>query len=460
MLVSTRDAWASGRKERPSRRIDIRFFLSSICILAAGLSCPSETATGPSVRPAQEPDRIILFFTGNELGALKPCGCSGGQLGGLSKRAAIFGRVPPGRRTIIDTGALVGSDQEQDLVKFGVLFEALGLLGYDVAHLTRQDVEIARSLGLLSNADRPFKIISGQWGPEAGRDNHSRSFGKEFRVNGRNVVVNVLALDAHSDPIERAGEFFAGRPDRLGVGVLILQNCDAQSRRAWARQSGADCLVCPTDADEPQILSEPGTKPLIFTPGRFGRHVVRLEVDFSGPQGELVLSFRDVPVDEALPEDEALEGLYKQYQLIVRQSGLLERYPRVPLPDDLRYAGSKECASCHEYEYAKWSTKAHADAFATLVEVGSDYDPECVICHVVGMDRASGFVTASLTPEMKNVGCENCHGPGSEHVRTLGQAPTVEPKSTCLDCHTPEHSSGYAGHEAEYLKKIVHWREP
>ena len=152
--------------------------------------------------------------------------------------------------------------------------------------------------------------------------------------------------------------------------------------------------------------------------------------------------------------------LYKQYQILVKLGNLLEKYPRVPLPDDLSYVGSKKCASCHEYEYDKWSTKAHADAFATLVEVGSDYDPECVICHVVGMDRASGFITASRTPEMKNVGCENCHGPGSEHVRTWGQAATVEPKSACVDCHTPEHSSGYAGHEAEYLQKIVHWREP
>jgi hypothetical protein len=410
------------------------------------------------VRPVQEPDRVVLFFTGNELGALKPCGCSGGQLGGLSKRAAIFGRVPPVNRMIVDTGALVGSDQEQDLIKFGVLFEAYRLLGYDVAHLTREDIEIARSLGLLSNADSPFAIISSQWGP--GRGGRPQSSSKEFRVNGRNVVVNVLALDAQSDSVERAGEFFAGRPDRLGVGVLILQNCDAQFRQTWARQSGADCLVCPTDSDEPQVFSEPGARPLVFTPGRFGRHVVRLEADFSGPGGGLALRFEDVPVGETLREDEVLDGLYKQYQQIVRQSNLLQRYPRSPLPHDLRYVGSKECASCHEYEYAKWSTKAHADAFATLVEVGSDYDPECVICHVVGMDRASGFVTASRTPEMKDVGCENCHGPGSEHVRTLGQAVTVEPKSTCLDCHTPEHSSGYAGHEAEYLQKIMHWREP
>ena len=427
-------------------------------MLTVGLSCPSETARKPSVRPAQEPDGIVLFFTGNELGALKPCGCSGGQLGGLSKRAAIFRGVPARRRMILDAGALVGDDREQDLIKFGVLFEAFRLLGYDVANLTRQDIATARSLGLLSGSDQAFAIISAAWGP--GREDRPRRFSKEFRVKGRDVVVNVVALDAQSDPMARATEFFASQPGRQSVDIVILENCDAQSRQAWARGAGADCLVCPTDSDEPQVFSEPGAKPLIFTPGRFGRHVVRIEAGFSEAQGELVLAFEDVPVDETLPEDEPLEGLYRQYQILVRQGNILEKYPRVPLPDDLRYVGSRNCASCHEYEYSRWSSKAHADAFATLVEVGSDYDPECVVCHVVGMDRSSGFVTADRTPEMKNVGCENCHGPGSEHVRTWGQAVTVEPKSTCLDCHTPEHSSGYAGHEAEYLKKIVHWREP
>jgi len=48
----------------------------------------------------------------------------------------------------------------------------------------------------------------------------------------------------------------------------------------------------------------------------------------------------------------------------------------------------------------------------------------------------------------------------SEHIRTLGQVATRQPKMACLDCHTPEKSTGFAGHEEEYMQKIVHWREP
>jgi len=292
------------------------------------------------------------------------------------------------------------------------------------------------------------------------QDDRPRSLRKQFKVRGQDITVHIVTFDAQVDTADQAAEFFNGHRDRGNVNILILQNCDIESRSIWAQESGAHCLLCPIDSDDPQVLGEPGAKPLVFSPGRLGRHVVRLDVNIHKSSEEIILQFEDIPVDETLPEDKALVRLYQQYQQLVGQSHLLEKYPRIPLPDDLRYVGSKNCASCHDYEYSRWKTKAHADAFATLVEVGSDRDPECVICHVVGMDRSSGFITREQTPELKDVGCENCHGPGSEHVRTWGQAVTIEPKMTCLDCHTPEHSSGYAGHEAEFLQKIEHWREP
>ena len=152
--------------------------------------------------------------------------------------------------------------------------------------------------------------------------------------------------------------------------------------------------------------------------------------------------------------------MYKTYQRLVKEDNLLEEYPRFILPGGLEYAGSESCKQCHEYEYEQWSKKVHAHAYATLEKVGSQFDPECVICHVVGLKYESGFVSEQETSHLKNVGCENCHGPGSEHNVTLGKAKTTEPKSMCLDCHTPETSGEYAGNEQLYLEKIVHWKEP
>jgi len=458
IAVMTPDTSPDRQSPSAGRRMIVNLIVVSLCVLIGGLACPDGVVRSPVLHPVVDLAEVSVFFTGNEFGALKPCGCSGGQLGGLSKRTVVFDRAPAGRRAVIDTGNLVAGAGEQDLIKLEILFEAFRLLGYDMVHLTEQDVEIARTFGLMAPHDSSYAVIGAPWG--ADRADWPQSFVKRFPGPDQGISVRIASVDARTARPESAGEMFDSQADECAVNILILRNGDAESRTAWAQFSGADCLILPSDSDEPLVLSQPGTRPLAFTVGRHGRYISRLRVGFSGPQAEPALSLETIPVEETLPDNRALVRLYRQYQDLVKRSGLLEEHPRIPLPGDLQYTGSKACERCHDYEYAAWSKYAHADAFATLVEVGSHYDPECVICHVVGMDRESGFVTEERTPHLKDVGCESCHGPGSKHVRTSGQAPTTEPRMSCLDCHTPEHSSGYAGHEAEYLEKIRHWREP
>ena len=432
---------------------------AGICVLAVGLSCPSQHARAPAVAASENPDDLVLFFTGSTLGALKPCGCSGGQLGGLEKRTSIFAASPAAGRLIVDTGGMVQSDGEQDLIKFGILFEGFRLLGYDLIHLTAQDTKIAANQGTLNEGDKPFKIIAAR-GQDAGV---SGSFTRQFQVRGRPISINIAAFDAKGGGIDQAAGLFPDGDAAQGVNVLILEGSEGRAAQGVLSTvpPTIDCVICPSDSDEPRLMSEPGARPLAFTVGRFGRHVSRIGVTVPAQKGPLTLRFSDVPVAEKLPRDEALVRLYQSYQQLVKDGNLLEKYPRIPLPQqDVSYVGSKTCVRCHEYEYGKWSEQAHAGAFATLAKVGSDRDPECVICHVVGMEYSGGFITEEQTPHLKDVGCEACHGPGSAHIQTAGQVKTSEPRKNCLNCHTPEHSGEYAGHEEEFMRKIVHWREP
>ncbi len=438
-----------GRGRSLGHQTNVILVFVSTCVLIGGLSCPSETGR-PVTQPSEE---LTVFFTGSELGSLRPCGCSGGQLGGLEKRTAIFSRVPAANRLIVETGALVRGDSEQDLIKFRVIFEALRRLGYDVARLTHQDLDIAGRLGLLADRQQGFEII--------GTADRSPVFARRFTSQGREIVVRVVAVDPEVTPLENTAELIGAVAGVSTLDILILQHCGPGLLKVLAAQvPGVECVICPSDSDEPQLVSGPDARPLVFAVGRFGRYICRLDAAVTRQTEELVLQFERIPVEEKLPDDEVLVQLYRQYQQLVKDSNLLERHPRLPLPQDIVFAGSRACRPCHEYEYDRWSTKAHADALASLKRVGSDHDPECVVCHVTGMDYDSGFVTEAGTPHLKDVGCENCHGPGSEHIRTSGQTATTQPKMTCLDCHTPEKSAGYAGHEEEYMQKIIHWREP
>ena len=451
---------------RPSGGIANRKFKACLCllivaVLVAMLSCPPAgpvKQTKNSKLKTQNYEGVTVFLTGNELGALKPCGCSGGQLGGLDRRRAVFASVPKQKRLIVDTGGLVKSDSEQDLIKFSIIMQAFGLLGYDVVNLTEKDIEIGKNLGLLDSIGSSFNTISSY-----GNANVKLpvKFTKRLRMRNGIVAITVAAFDMESSHPEQIAEFFAPYRSSRSVNIAILNRRASAIIGSIARISPVvDCLIVPAESDEPMVVGDPNKRPLVFSVGRFGRYVSRLQITDGSEKDRLKISFSAIPVTEDLPQEKSLVELYNAYQQIVKDSNLLEKWGRFALPNGLKYTGSESCKSCHEYEYEKWSSEPHSRAYATLQSAGSQFDPECVVCHTVGMKYESGFVSEEKAAYLKNVGCENCHGPGSEHIRTIGKTTSTEPKSQCLDCHTPEQSSHYAGNEQLYLEKIIHWQEP
>ncbi len=457
---------------KAKKKVSGGLFLTGLTLCA---SCVLEVSSEPAGESPHTtgPDKIgTVFFTGNVLGKLEPCGCSGGQLGGLDRRAAVFNRVPRDKRLIVDTGSLVKSDSEQDLIKFNIILQALKLLDYDLVSLSEKDIEIGKNVGLLDSTASIFNIISAHRSSEM---NVPAKFTKSLSFKDNRVVITIAAFDAKSGHLEQIGQLFTSGSevspapvrresnlDAFGINILILNHCDDAIIDFIAKNIPlVDCIVCPSESDEPMLVGEANKRPLVFSVGRFGRYVCELRITAAaGGEDKLKLSFHAIPIEEDLKPEASLVQLHKAYQQIVRERNLLEKYRRFVLSDGLEYAGSQSCNTCHEYEYGKWSRNAHAHAYATLERVGSQFDPECVICHVVGMDYESGFISEQKTGHLKNVGCENCHGPGSEHIKTGGIVEFTKPKSACIDCHKPEHSGDYAGNEGAFLEKIVHWREP
>ena len=88
-----------------------------------------------------------------------------------------------------------------------------------------------------------------------------------------------------------------------------------------------------------------------------------------------------------------------------------------------RYVGYTVCKNCHEKEYTsfvKYAKKSRS--FESLERVRKGLTEEelkgCYVCHTTGYGKPGGFVSLEKTPELKNAGCEVCHGPGEIHVRT------------------------------------------
>jgi 2',3'-cyclic-nucleotide 2'-phosphodiesterase (5'-nucleotidase family) len=100
------------------------------------------------------------------------------------------------------------------------------------------------------------------------------------------------------------------------------------------------------------------------------------------------------------------------------------------------FVGNEVCSRCHQQQAQQWNGTPHARAWRTLVERKKDATPDCVPCHVVGFGRPGGFVTADVTPRMTNVGCENCHGMGTDHDSAIGRNTHRSVAETvCRGCH-------------------------
>ena len=442
------------------------------CILVLEASClPGRPGVEQSATAVPGAEKLTIFLTGHELSALKPCGCSGGQLGGLDRRWAVLNSIPKQTRLIVDTGSFVKTDSDQDLIKFRIVVEAFKLLNYDVINLTDNDIRIATNLSLLDEISSAFSAISVSGN---GNLHLPAQTAKKFSLADGIVVVTIAAFDGDANQMGGLSNLFPVHPGAQAVNILVVNKSSQVFLSAIAENAPSiDCVICPSDYDEPLALGETGKAPIVFSVGRFGRYVCKLEVSIqptAKPDPTAIayctrlghtISLFAVPVAENLPKAEPLVDLYKRYQELVKEGNFLEKYLRLPLPDDKEeYLGSYSCKACHEYEFEKWSAEPHTKAYATLEKIGSQYDPECVVCHVVGMDYKTGFVTVEKTAHLKDVGCESCHGPSAEHIRTCGKIKTGQPKSACLYCHTPERSPTYVGNEKVFLEKIVHWKEP
>jgi hypothetical protein len=109
------------------------------------------------------------------------------------------------------------------------------------------------------------------------------------------------------------------------------------------------------------------------------------------------------------------------------------------------YIGSDVCKGCHEKEYRSFMMYARKSrSFESIERVKKGLTEEeikgCYYCHTTGYGKPGGFISPEKTPQLKNAGCEVCHGPGEFHVKTKDPLFIKRRFTTedCEVCHTEE----------------------
>lgn len=109
-----------------------------------------------------------------------------------------------------------------------------------------------------------------------------------------------------------------------------------------------------------------------------------------------------------------------------------------------RYVGAAACESCHEEQYASFTAhSSKARSWDSVNKMLPKLTPSeargCYGCHTTGYGQG-GFESYEKTPELANLSCEACHGPGSIHAESgdasdIRRTPDVK---ACTACHNAE----------------------
>ena len=152
---------------------------------------------------------------------------------------------------------------------------------------------------------------------------------------------------------------------------------------------------------------------------------------------------RFIALEKSLPEQPAVQAVIDRARTAVNKAGKKRSYARRP---PSLYIGAHSCTPCHPDQARNWAKSRHANSYQTLERQKQQFNLDCLPCHLTGINETNLQHAFAIPKEQQQVGCEACHGTGTEHVKTEGQRPMPAPipgAKTCLRCHTPDHSDDF-----------------
>ncbi len=451
--------------------------------LLAGAADDGRAASAPAsrVRPGADTPAVRLLLVGALRGTLEPCGCAGGQLGGLARiktRLDIEMQRDPGAVTIL-AGGLARGGSEVETIRGEIAASAL--LHVPVAAVGLGDEDLASGAEatqlraqLMKNIPMPERptvvhahVVTNR---EATEPVVARARIDARGVDGAPCTVSVLSLagrragngaeEIGAADLAAARKALEGAPAD-GLCIAVVHATRETVRRVADALPEIDVVVAALGTGSPDETAESRGGTVLLHPGEKGRHVVDLVVARRGGRTEVV-SQRALLVESSLPPDESVHGVVESYRERLRDADVIARLAgTLPRPGS-GYAGSETCKTCHPQAYQIWKKSKHSHGVESLLPRNGQHDPDCLKCHAVGWynDEAAGFATGYMgepTGRLAYVGCESCHGPARDHTKNpLASKPVKD--VDCRKCHDAENSPLFDREVYWNEKKVKHGR--
>jgi hypothetical protein len=398
----------------------------------------------------QSPKRTTIVITGDIAGYLSPCGCTTPMTGGIARQATLVHRLERSSDVVLlANGALSGALNAQEELKIMALSEMFGALRAAAINLSHDDARFG--IGTLQTIQNltDQKLICGSIEPLTAPAMRTSAQQGGLLIGGVASHPDGLARSLGSHPVameEAVHRLVNDATEGSLVPVLLLDGSESDASAIAVQFPALKLVIYRSYSDSPQKPIKVG-RTLLVTPGPYGKSVVTLSFD-----GENFAEYQVVRLGPEYADDPQVGRFIGEYLRKVDKAGFIDRVARRP---SAAFAGSRTCGLCHEKDFAIWKHSKHAVGLKSLEDQGHARDPDCVSCHVVGLDFVGGFRSRAKTPDLAAVGCESCHGPGAHHSQN--PQTHVMPKvgmRKCLPCHAPDRSPKF--NSLTYWTQILH----
>lgn len=417
--------------------------------------------------PPDRDSRPVLLYAADNQGVLAACGCPSNPTGGLAKRQGLIEQYRASRRNVIVVDAGNVMPDHANLIKVKYLARTLERGGCDAIALGDQEflLGLERLRDLRDRYSLPLICanVRTDAGDEVAPPHVIRT------VEGRRVgIFAVIADRAWGFPVREWRKGLKVEPPEKAARreVEALAGCDivvalvhqaVEEAEELARNVPGIDVVVAGRGYQPLRTPRRIGETLLVCPGPAGRVVGCLTFEPQGQGGGVRLVHDMTVLSARIPEAPWVLDVYWRYVEESKDAPPPD-WNETPIPP--RYEPSEACKECHETQYARWATTGHANAYESIRKAGRHRDPECVLCHTMGLGRAGGFVSMSKTPRLGRVTCQACHVVTSDHDKK-GVKP--EPRITissrlCMSCHGPVQSPEFD--YFQYKPKILHTTGP
>lgn len=427
-------------------------------------------------KPGVPPQALTIYYTCDTRGHIEPCGCTSGMAGGIARRKTYILSQRAEHALIVDAGDVTAGPREWELFELEHILKGYEQVGYHAVNAGHREASIGLQ-GLLDIKSRYGKFVSANLIDETGKPVFAPYALVEFPGQYTVAVIGVM-----DDALPT---------NEIGKGLKLIPPHDAIAKYLPEMKDKSDMIVLLIFADEEKMkavaerfyeifvivggkVRQPSATPLVVN-----KSIVTFITDKGKSVGKLDLALgrdkkyshtNDIVMlnDGVVKDDPAIVSMIEEYKVKLKAKDFQphkddeEGLSAISSPrskDANTYAGAESCKSCHREAFEIWGNSRHAHAFQTLVGRNYETNPRCLKCHTVGYMSSDGYLNQKLTPHLKDVSCESCHGRGDLHIKRqsgedIPSKQALFKKVNCGACHDTDNSPNFEF--PQYWEKIKH----